>query len=312
MSRKGESASHQIDRLFRESGFVQIGFGQDKHHHYLEAAKQGLTTSHDRAAVVPIKTTKTLCKMRGILKDYMQYAKNHGYGKSLRSLPPQAVRDYLDYKSTSGIHHQRVADICSAMDKLDDMINAANRNTGKDCAIVNYEPTVKAFRENILPDVARSPRETRAFNNPEAVISHLPDRAAVAASIQLTHGLRVDNATNFTLNNDGTIGFIAKGGKSYDHFRIEPSLYQKICALFSDSVGKTIQLLPYSTYLHQLKNACTACGERFSGTHSLRHSHAQRLYNELRGKGLSDTAAKARVSEDLFHRRLEIVNTYLR
>ena len=312
MSRKGESIAHQIDRLFRESGFVQIGVGPDKHQHYLEAARQGLTTSHARAAVVPIKNIKTLDKIRGILKEYMQFAKTHGYGKTLRSYPPQAVHDYLEYKSTSGIHHQRVADICSAMDKLDDMINAANRNTGKDCVIVNYEPTVKAFRENILPDVARSPRETRAFNNPEAVISHLPDRAAVAASIQLTHGLRVDNATNFKLNNDGTIGFTAKGGKSYDHFKIEPGIYQKVCTLFSDSIGKSIQLVPYSTYLHQLKNACAACGERFSGTHALRHSHAQRLYNELRGQGLSDTAAKARVSEDLFHRRLEIVNLYLR
>ncbi len=312
MSRKGESDAHQIDRLFRESGFVEIGHGKDKHQHYLDAAKQGLTSSHDRAAIVPIKNEKTLKKLRGIYKDYMQFARTNGYGRSLRGYSSQVVEEYLASKSSSGIHHQRVADLCSALDKLDDMINAANRNTGKDCAIVNYEPTVKAFREIVLPDIARSPRETRAFHNPEAVISHLPTRAAVAASLQLHSGLRVDNVLNFRLNDDGTIGFTAKGGKTYNHFRIDPTDYQKICALVQGNTDKEIHLLPYSTYLHQLKNACEACGERYSGSHAFRHSYAQRLYNDLRRNGLSAISAKARVSEALFHKRLEIVNLYLR
>ncbi len=311
MSRKGQSDARQIEILFRESGYVEIGFGKDKHHHYMDAAKQGLTTSHARSSVTPIKNVKTLNKYRGIYKDFMKFARSHGFGRSLRSYPPQAIKEYLDCKATSGIHHQRVADICSALDKLDDMINAANRNTGLALAPVSYEATVKAFRENVLPDIDRSPRTTRAFRDPEAVIAHLPPRAAAVASIQLHSGLRADNALNFKLHSDGTIEFIAKGGKTHEHFRLDPSDYQKICALVSNKMGET-HLLPYSTYIHQLKQACLKAGETYSGSHALRHGFSQRLYADLRNKGLSDVAAKAKVSEALFHKRLEVVNLYLR
>ncbi len=310
MSRKGESDSHQIDRLFKESGLVEIGFGKDKHQHYIDAAQQGLKSSHDRAAVVPIKNTKTLNKYRGIYKEYAKFARSRGYGRNIRLYPPQAVREYLDYKAVSGIHHQRMADVCSAMDKLDNLINAANQNTGRNLAIVNYEPTVQTFRVNVLPDIERSPKTTRAFHNPEAVIAHLPPLAAAVALIQLHCGLRVDNALNFKLNNDGTISFTAKGGKEHN-FKLDGSDYQRICALIPNGQSD-IHIMPYSTYIHQLQRACAEVGEKYTGSHAFRHSYAQRLYKSLKDQGLSDVAAKAKVSVALFHERLEIVNVYLR
>ncbi len=311
MSRAQESDAHQIERLIRESRYVEIGYGLDKHGHYLEAAQKGLTTSHDRSAVTPIKNKKTLTKFRGIVKDFMKFARSHGFGRKLISYPPEAVREYLDHKAISGIHHQRMADVCSVMDKLDNMINAANINMGRNLAVVNYEPTVQAFRKTVLPDVERSPKTTRAFHNPEAVISHLPDCAAAVASIQLHNGLRADNALNFRLNNDGTISFVAKGGKEHAHYKLEISDYQRVCALIPDNQSD-IHLLPYSTYIHQLKRACAEVGEKYTGSHAFRHSHAQRLYKSLINQGFSDVEAKAKVSEDLFHQRLEIVNVYLR
>lgn len=311
MSRKGESDAHQIDRLFKESGFVEIGFGLDKHGHYIEAAKNGITKSHDRAAITPIKNKKTLNKLRGIYKEYAKFARSHGYGRNIISYPPQAVSEYLDFKAISGIHHQRMADICSALDKLDNIINAANQNTGRDLAVVNYEPTVQTFRETVLPDIERSPKTTRAYKDPEAVIAHLPPRAAAVASIQLHCGLRVDNALNFKLNNDGSISFTAKGGKEHNHYKLEVSDYQRVCALIPGNQSD-IHLLPYSTYIHQLQRACAEVGEKYTGSHAFRHSYAQRLYKSLKNQGLSDVAAKAKVSVALFHQRLEIVNVYLR
>ena len=284
MSRKQESDAHQIDRLFCESGFVEIGHGKDKHTHYLEAAEKGITTSHARAAITPIKNEKTLKKYRGIYKEFAKFSRSHGYGRNIRSYPPQAVREFLDNKAISGVQHQRMADICSALDKIDDMINAANKNTGRDLAIVNYEPTVKAFRENVLPDIERSPKTTRAFHDPEAVIAHLPERAAAVASIQLHCGLRVDNALNFTLHNDGTITFTAKGGKEHRHYKLEAGDYKRVCSLFPNNQTE-IHLLPYSTYIHQLQRACAEVGEKYTGSHAFRHSHAQRLYKSLVNQG---------------------------
>lgn len=313
MSRKQESDAHQIERLFRESKYVEIGYGKDKHTHYLEAAEKGITTSHGRAAITPIKNEKTLKKYRGIYKEFAKFSRLHGYGRNISNYPPQAVREFLDFKAISGIQHQRAADICSALDKLDDIINAANKNTGRDLPLVNYEATVQKFRSSVLPDIERSPQTTRAFNDPEAVIAHLPERAAAVASIQLHYGLRVDNALNFKLNNDGTISFTAKGGKTHAHYKLEVEDYKKICALVSNtSTAGEINLLPYSTYIHQLQRACREVGEKYTGSHAFRHTHAQRLYKSLINQGLSKVAAKAAVSEDLFHKRLEIVNLYLR
>ena len=75
-----------------------------------------------------------------------------------------------------------------------------------------------------------------------------------------------------------------------------------------DLIFRTPGVLPI---VPQLKAAAEKCGERYSGTHQLRHSFAKNLYAELRAKGYTNLQARQELAERLFHGRISVTYFYV-
>lgn len=183
-----------------------------------------------------------------------------------------------------------------------------------------FDDAIKEFRSSaFVKEISALPKETRAINNPQAVLNAIErvntgaqaSRSSLVAEIQLRTGLRVDNARCFTLKENGTVAFFSKGHMPHENYKLPSDLYARALAFNGGNMGR-VELIPYRTYLNHLQKACAATKERYSGSHSWRHTYAKGRYDELLREGKTETQAKATVSEELFHKRLDIVNVYLR
>lgn len=219
-----------------------------------------------------------------------------------------------DLEEGKGMHQGRMQNLITMVEKIPAFM--ACRDDRFAIIAENWKglhSDLEAFRSSaVVKEIASTPQVTRAYNNPQAVIAEIAsDRARFIASMQDGLGLRVDNARCFNLNANGTISFFSKGHMPHNNYEIPKDLYQKAVELNGGNIGKC-EIMPYRTYLYHLEAACKRVGESYSGSHSFRHGFAKRLYNELLSEGKTEKQAKAEVSEALFHRRLDIVNCYLR
>jgi integrase len=172
---------------------------------------------------------------------------------------------------------------------------------------------------------------TRRYEDPKQIISCL-DRAEyiLQARIQLEGGCRAEGVgapcspipnpitkenlkglcpDPVTGEEVGSIFTVEKGGKGAYHF-LSKDLYEDL----SEFVGVLGKLeSKYDKYLYALKKAALMTGQFFPGrgTHGLRHNFAYRRYHECIDHGYNNFEAKACVSAELNHARLDITDTYL-
>lgn len=233
---------------------------------------------------------------------------------ALSYLEHKAETACRDLEEGKGLHQERMQNLITMVEKIpafmsgrDDRFSAIAENWK------GLHSDLEAFRSSsMVKEIASTPQVTRAYNNPAAVVSAIGnDRARFVAEMQSRLGLRVDNARVFTINSNGTISFFSKGHMPHPNFAIPQDLFDKASELNGGNTGR-FEALPYRTYLYNLEVACRKVGEAYSGSHSFRHSFAKSMYNRLLSDGKSEKSAKAEVSEALFHRRLDIVDCYLR
>jgi len=303
MSKK-ESDAHHVWEFMHDTGMIRDSGDKTTRHEYKEiAAEQGLTNSAGRSSITPLTNQKTIEKYKGILKEFRGFSRREGFGDNLRTLPREAVSAYLNQKLEDGVGRQRLQDICSCINKA----GAFGHNS-------EFAPAVTAFREAGMPEKVSV--GSRAFDNPQAIISALKPPAALAAEIQFRTGLRSENALSFKINASGdTVSFVSKGGQRHEAFPMPVDLIDR-ARLYSDNQGN-VSIMPYRTYEYQVKEAANAHGERLAdgkvkNSHSFRHCFARDMYNGLIKSGVPKASAKAEVSEALFHHRAEITDLYIR
>ena len=131
------------------------------------------------------------------------------------------------------------------------------------------------------------------------------------ASMQLDYGLRIADATKIdTCNIDGNI-LTVHNSKNGQDLRIElrPSDVARIKEI-AGADGKIV--VKQGEYREALRDACTATGQDWNGTHGLRHNYAQDRMSTLISQGKSYREALHIVSEEMGHHREDITETYLR
>ena len=310
MSHNKESDSRHVYNFMHDTGLIRASDDQKTRHEYKTLAEgQGLSTSTEKASFVPLTNQRTIDDYKNVLKEFRHFARVEGYGDNLRTLPASAATAFCNHKILDdGIGRGRINDICSIINKAGYFGHNSELNSA-----------VAAFRRDVLPSVPASPAVSRAFSNPEAVISALKPPAALAGEIQLRTGLRAENALSFKINEDGkTVSFVSKGGMQHPSFPMPQDLIERARAYEKNGV---VSIMPYRTYSYQVSAASNRLGERVEvaggktrplNSHAFRHCYARNLYHELTGRGVSDIDAKAKVSEALFHQRLEIVAIYIR
>lgn len=295
------------DCLYK-SGADEIGSDVTRGQETRAAIEHGAIGRHQIAAETGIHSSLTLDRYKSTWRDYLSYCRNEGgYGRDPRQYGPETVTDYMQHRVEDGCSSNTLQSIGSALSKWATMCDKAyGGNRFHDWAKPIAE--ARALGRTVCP---RLDTETRAFKDPLRVIAAMSDpRARLAATIQLTTGLRSMNVTRLQLNADGSLFVRSKAGYTCPHFAISPKISAELREL-ADPSGR-VNLIGYKAYIAQIQAACATVGERYSGSHAFRHNYAQSRYAELRGQGMSVDRAKLVVSEELFHHRLDIIDKYLR
>lgn len=303
-----KSAGAWISDCMRRSGMQEISSDTHRGDETRMAIEQGFSGRHEIAAQTGIHNSLTYSRYKSVWRDYLNYCKTEGgYGKDPRTYGPETVTDYMQHRIEGGCSANTLMSIGSAMGKW---AAACDRAYGGTRFQEWAKPIAeaRALGRQVCPHLDQ---ETRAFKAPQAVIAAMTDpRAQLAATIQLTTGLRSMNVTRLQLNPDGSLFVRSKAGYTAPHFAISPKISAELREM-ADSTGK-VNLIPYKAYIAQIQAACAATGEKYTGSHAFRHNYARNRFNELRQGGMSVDRAKLQVSEELFHHRLDIMDKYLR
>lgn len=296
-----------ISDIMRRSELNEIGSGITRSAETRAAIEHGAAGRHEIAAVTGIHSSLTLDRYKSVWRDYISYCRAEGYGKDPRTYGPVTVTDYMQHRIDAGCSANTLQSIGSALGKW---AAACDRAYGGNRFQEWTKPIAeaRALGRQVCP---RLDQETRAFHDPWKVIGAMTDpRARLAATIQLTTGLRSMNVCKLQLNTDGSLFVRSKAGFTIPHYAISPSISHELRAL-ADSQGR-VNLIGYKPYIAAIQAACAVAGEHYTGSHAFRHCYAQARYAELRQGGLSVDRAKLQVSEELFHHRLDIIDKYLR
>lgn len=304
------SVSGQINDIIRRSGMVDIDTDYKRAGHVAELREEGITDWHSQASYTHITESKTLDAYKSDWRQLGKFQKENGYGTNLRKVSPDCVRDFLQDKLDSGRSCNTMEGYITAINKLDACLDAmSGRTRGRLFeGVIEGPDGMRAVSKETAP---RLDTETRAFSDPQAVVAAIADpRCQLAAELQLQTGLRAHDVCYIRLNDDGSLAIKSKAGRTIPHYAIPSELSARLADI--NGGPGTFGLTGYSHYVYELSKACAQVGEHYTGTHALRHSYAQQSYADHRASGMSDNEAKAAVSEELFHHRLEIVDVYLR
>lgn len=299
---KIKSPGHQVSEMLRQSGLAKIG-ESSRTEETRQAIENGCVGRHEIAGQTNIHSTLTLDKYKSIWRDFASYCKSNGF--RMRDATAENVKDYMQNRIDSGCSRNTLDGIGSALNKLDDGLNRAYGGSRDFSNAIREE---KAVGNDVCP---RLDTESRAFHDPATVISNIESQnCRLAAEIQLETGLRAMNVCDLHLNPNNTLFVQSKAGYVCTNFKIPRDLYNQL-AQRADADGN-VHLTDYKSYIKEIRTACEAAGEHYTGSHAFRHNFAQNMYSELRNGGMSDYKAKIEVSEALFHHRLDVVEKYLR
>lgn len=295
----------QIYHLAQQSGMVDIDTDYKRSEHAAELRAQGVTDWHSIGQQTHITESATYEKYKCCWKELGNFSKENGFGTKLTKISAECVKDFLTVKLESGKAYNTMMGYLTAINKLDGFINAATGHPARFSGIPD------SMRQEIKETAPKTDTETRAFENPRAVIGAIQDpRCQLAAEIQLATGLRVHDVTFIRLNENGTLNINSKAGRRIENYQIPQQLSDRLNAI--NGGAGTFHLAGYNHYAYELKKACAATGEHYTGTHAFRHSYAKESFARHIEEGMSEEKAKAAVSEELFHHRLEVVEIYLR
>lgn len=317
MSKSG-SLSSQIYNLEKESGYLHINDGTHKADARQEVKDTtGLKDFHDVSKRVGFYESGTLTKYNGIYKQYLKFERAEGRPCDIRAFTADKADAFLQMKFDALTSPSQMMNYCKAFAKLEGMLETVSKNWG-DRNTVSVDRVLKEWRGEIN-DAQRpiNERECRAYNDAAAVVAAVEDpRAHVAASLQLETGLRVHDVTYIRLNPDNTLEVNSKAGYRVANFPIPQNLATELREFGAKNMqadGSTkFNLISYSKYRTELKAAAESCGERYNGTHQLRASFANNLYNELRAKGCTDLQARQELAGRLFHGRISVTYYYVK
>lgn len=299
------NVSAQINHLIKESGMIDIDTDYKRSEHAAELRGQGVTNWHDIAQQTHITESATLDKYKTTWKELGNFSKENGYGTKITKISAECVSAFLTSKLESGRSYNTMMGYLTAINKLDALISGATGHAAR------FSGVPDGMRQEIKETAPDTATETRSFNDPRAVIGAIQDpRCQLAAELQLQTGLRVHDVTFIRLNENGTLNINSKAGRRIENYQIPQQLSDRLREI--NGGAGTFHLIGYNHYVYELKKACAATGEHYTGTHAFRHSYAQESYARHVKEGMSEEKAKAAVSEELFHHRLEIVEIYLR
>ena len=276
MARLG-SIKYQVSQIMQKVN----GIGTSKKETREQSGVKSLESGHNISDKV--HSFKSLENLKNDLTNLATYAKTEFKIQDIKEINIDIVSSWIEAKE---IGYNTASNYMSELNKVSDYFNFTREE-------------IKDLRAELKKELPKIELETRAYRNLEKI--ELKDKHQVAFELQRDYGLRVNAATHIDLNkqlNGNTLTYREKGGK-LSQKELSPNLAQK---LRENSVDGKYEVNK-RTYSRNFQKQIEKSGQKYNGTHGIRHSYAQKML---------ETHSKAEVSKELGHAREEITDTYLR
>ena len=276
MARLG-SVKYQVSQILQKVN----GIGTSKKETREQSGAKSLESGHKVSDKV--HSYKSLENMRNDLTNLANYAKAEFQIQDIREINIDIVKSWIDSKNIS---YNTASNYFSELNKVSDHFNFTREE-------------IKELRADLKNYLPKTVLETRAYKNLEKI--ELNPKHQAAFELQRDYGLRVNASTHINLDKQlhgNTLTYREKGGK-LGKKELNPTLAQKIKENAVDGKYEVNK----RTYSRDLQKKIEESGQKYNGTHGIRHSYAQKMM---------ETNSKAEVSQELGHNREEITDTYLR
>lgn len=230
-----------------------------------------------------VHSFKSMENLKNDLTNLSNYAKTEFKIQDIREINIDIVSSWIESKN---IGYNTASNYMSELNKVSDHFNFTKEE-------------IKDLRGDLKKELPRAELETRAYKNLEKI--ELKEKHQVAFELQRDYGLRVNASTHINLEkqlNGNTLTFREKGGK-LSQKELSPNLAQKIR---ENSIQGKYEINK-RTYARDFQKQIEKSGQKYNGTHGIRHTYAQKML---------ETHSKAEVSQEMGHSREEITDTYLR
>ena len=276
MARLG-SIKYQVSQILQKVN----GIGTSKKETREQSGVKSLESGHKVSDKV--HSYKSLENMRNDLTNLGNYAKEEFKIQDIKEINIDIVSSWIESKEIS---YNTASNYMSELNKVSDHFNFTKEE-------------IKDLRADLKKELPKTELETRAYKNLEKI--ELKEKHQVAFELQRDYGLRVNAATHINLDkqlNGNTLTFREKGGK-LSQKELSPNLAQKIR---ENSIQGKYEINK-RTYARDFQKQIEKSGQKYNGTHGIRHTYAQKML---------ETHSKAEVSQEMGHSREEITDTYLR
>ena len=276
MARLG-SVKYQVSQIMQKVN----GIGTSKKETREQSGVKSLESGHKVSDKV--HSYKSLENMRNDLTNLANYAKEEFQIRDIKEINIDIVNAWIESKNIS---YNSASNYMSELNKVSDHFSFTREE-------------IKDLRADLKKELPKTELETRAYRNLEKI--ELKEKHQVAFELQRDYGLRVNASTHINLDkqlNGNTLTFREKGGK-LSHKELSPNLAQKLKVNAVDGKYE----INKRTYARDLQKQIEKSGQKYTGTHGIRHTYAQKML---------ETHSKAEVSQELGHTREEITDTYLR
>ena len=276
MARLG-SVKYQVSQILQKVN----GIGTSKKETREQSGVKSLESGHKISDKV--HSFKSLENLKNDLTNLVTYAKTEFKIQDIKAINIDIVSSWLESKN---IGYNTASNYMSELNKVSDHFNFTRNE-------------IKILRADLKKELPKAELETRAYKNLEKI--ELKEKHQVAFELQRDYGLRVNASTHINLDkqlNGNTLTFKEKGGK-LSHKELSPNLAQKL----RENALEGKYEINKRTYARDFQKQIEKSGQKYNGTHGIRHSYAQKML---------ETHSKAEVSKELGHTREEITDTYLR
>lgn len=276
MARLG-SIKYQVSQILQKVN----GIGTSKKENREQSGVKSLESGHKVSDKV--HSYKSLENLRNDLTNLATYAKEEFKIQDIREINIDIVKSWIDSKNIS---YNTASNYFSELNKVSDHFNFTREE-------------IKELRADLKNDLPKTVLETRAYKNLEKI--ELNPKHQAAFELQRDHGLRVNASTHIDLNKQlhgNTLTYREKGGK-LSQKELSPNLVQKL----RENAVEGKYEINKRTYSRDFQKQIEKSGQKYNGTHGIRHTYAQKML---------ENHSKAEVSKELGHTREEITDTYLR
>ena len=276
MARLG-SIKYQISNIINSHNGIGVSKKEQRANSGLKSLENGHNVSDK------IHSYKSIENLRNDLTNLANFSKENFGIKDITQISASNVRAWIESKQ---ITYNTASNYLSELNKVAEHFSFSKEE-------------MKALREDLKAKLTNKTPETRAYKQLEKIT--LRENSQVAFELQRDYGLRINAATNINIEKqlkDNTLIYREKGGK-LGKKELNASLTSKI---IKNAVNGKYEINK-RTYSREIKKEIEKTGQKFNGSHGIRHAYAQKNIEEKK---------QSEVSHELGHSRTEILKVYLR